>query len=251
MTIDSDGHVLKAEPLTGREILRPAAIDAVKQWKYRPVLRDGHPVSAFTEAMVDFTLDAPPKNDEPPKNLADAGLDMTEQMAKAERIRELQERYPRSPEQVLADSEQQNSGDGNEIERFYALPELAKKSVEAGALDKALHRTRMRCSGWLPNIATTGNYGNAIHDGNMVLGLVALRQGSVENAKQYLLESARMSGSPQLDSFGPDLTLARELLQKGERDAVLKYISLCRTFWKMGGAKLDAMTEAVRAGGTF
>jgi hypothetical protein len=84
----------------------------------------------------------------------------------------------------------------------------------------------------------------------MVLGLVALRQGSVANAKQYLLESGKTTGSPQLDSFGPDFTLAKELLQKGERETVLEYLSLCRKFWKMGAAKLDAMTDAAR-GGTF
>jgi TonB family protein len=245
VTIDPDGQVVKVEPLTGREILRPAAVDTVKQWKYRPVLRDGHPVYAYTGAMVDFIID--PKK--PPKNLEDMGFDMAEQMAEGERIAELQKKFPRSPEQVVADLEQQNSG-GDEMERFSALPDLAKKSVDAGALDKAasyanemLRMASQHRGDW--------NYGNAIHDGNMVLGLVALRQGSVANAKQYLLESAKSSGSPQLDSFGPDLTLARELLQKGERDAVLEYISLCRTFWKMGGPKLDAMSDAVRTGGTF
>jgi TonB family protein len=245
VTIDADGHVVKAEPLTGREILRPAAVDAVKQWKYRPVLRNGHPVPAYTVASVDFTLDL--KN--PPRSLEDMGVNLSEQMAEGERIRELQEKFPRSPEQVLADTEQQ-SGGVDEIERFYALPELAKKSVEAGALDKAASYANEMLR-MAPQYRGDWNYGNAIHDGNMVLGLVALRQGSVENAKQYLLQSAKMSGSPQLDSFGPDLTLARELLQKGERAAVLEYISLCRTFWKLGGPKLDAMTEAVRSGGTF
>ena len=244
VTIDPDGHVVKAEPLTGREILRPAAVDAVKQWTYRPVLRNGHPVSAYTEAMVDFVIDR-----KKPPSAEDMGFDLAEQMAEGERIRELREKFPRSAEQVLADTEQQNSS-GNEMERFYALPELAKKSAEAGALDKAASYANELLE-MAPKYRGDWNYGNAIHDGNMVLGLVALRQGSVANAKQYLLESAKTSGSPTLDSFGPDLTLARELFQKGERDAVLEYFSLCRKFWKMGAAKLDAMTESVRGGGTF
>jgi TonB family protein len=245
VTIDPDGSVVSAEPLSGRTILRPAAVDAVKRWKYRPILRDGHPVFAYTQAVVDFIID-PQK---PPGSLADMGFDIAEQMAEGERIRELQQKFPRSPEQVLADTEQQSPG-GNEMERFYALAELAKKSVEAGALDKAASYANelLRLA---PKYRDDWNYGNAIHDGNMVLGLVALRQGSVANAKQYLLESGKTAGSPQLDSFGPDFTLAKELLQKGERETVLEYLLLCRKFWKMGTAKLDAMTEAARRGDTF
>jgi TonB family protein len=245
VTTDAEGNVTHAEPLTGRAALRPAAVDAVMRWKYRPVLRDGHAVSAYTEAMVDFIID--PRK--PPTSLADMGFDIADQMAEGERIRELQKQYPRSPEQILADTEQQSSA-GNEMERFYALADLAKKSAGAGALDKAASYANelLRLA---PKYRGDWNYGNAIHDGNMVLGLVALRQGSIANAKQYLLESGKTTGSPQLDSFGPDFTLARELLQKGERETVLEYLSLCRVFWKSGVAKLASIAETARSGGTF
>ena len=95
------------------------------------------------------------------------------------------------------------------------------------------------------------NYGNAIYNGNVVLGLVALRQDNVADARRYLLESGKTPGSPVLGSFGPDFTLARELLEKGERDTVLEFLTLCKGFWKMGGDRLDAMTAEVRKGGTF
>lgn len=78
-----------------------------------------------------------------------------------------------------------------------------------------------------------------------------LREGNVEQAKQYLVKSGHTPGSPQLNSFGPDLRLAQELARKGERDSVLEYFSLCRAFWKMGGDKLDAMAAAVRSGNAF
>jgi len=45
------------------------------------------------------------------------------------------------------------------------------------------------------------------------------------------------------------LTLANELLEKGERDAVLEYLTLCKNFWKMGSSKLDAWINIIRAGG--
>lgn len=45
------------------------------------------------------------------------------------------------------------------------------------------------------------------------------------------------------------MTLANALLQKGEKDVVLEYFSLCRAFWKMGSAKLDEWSATVRGGG--
>ena len=41
-------------------------------------------------------------------------------------------------------------------------------------------------------------------------------------------------GSPQLDSFGPNMTLAKELLEKGQPDVVLHYFALCKNFWEDG-----------------
>ena len=95
------------------------------------------------------------------------------------------------------------------------------------------------------------DYGDAVYTGNMVLGLVALRQDNVPQARLYLRESGKTPGSPVLDSFGPDFTLARELLAKGERDAVLEFVTLCRSFWKLGADRLDAMDAAIKNGGTF
>ena len=124
---------------------------------------------------------------------------------------------------------------------------LAKDAVKAAALDRAasyanelLQAANQHPQDW--------NYGNAIHDGNMVLGLVALRRGDMAQANRYLLEAGKTQGSPQLNSFGPNMTLAKELIDKGERDAVVEYFSLCRKFWSLGADRLDAWTATVRAG---
>jgi periplasmic protein TonB len=37
-------------------MLAPAAIDAVKQWRYKPYLLMGNPVEVDTEILVNFTL---------------------------------------------------------------------------------------------------------------------------------------------------------------------------------------------------
>lgn len=122
--------------------------------------------------------------------------------------------------------------------RYYALANLAKSEV-GNDLSKAedlakelLHLSTVEPKDW--------NYGNAIHFGNMVLGQVALRKGDFEKAEVYLLESGRTPGSPQLNTFGPNMTLAKELLEAERMDAVLEYFELCSKFWEMSGDKLEA-----------
>jgi TonB family protein len=237
--VNPQGHVSNAEALTGPEILRQPAIEAAKQWTFQPVLRDGRAVFAYTEATVDF-MDHSKRIT--PQSI---GLDVSQEMAAQQRIMEIQSRFPRSPAQVLADLEQDVTGrDG--LERSLALPQLAKAAVAAGALDKAL----LYANELIASVGNGGwNNGNAVHDGNIVRGLVALRSGNIQLATKDLIEAGKTTGSPQLDSFGPNLILANELLEKGERDAVLEYLTLCRSFWKMGSSKLDAWINIIRAGG--
>lgn len=75
------------------------------------------------------------------------------------------------------------------------------------------------------------NYGNVIYDANTLLGRVALREGNLDAAKKYLVAAGKTKGSPQLNSFGPSFTLARELAEKGERDAVIEFLDLVGLFW--------------------
>jgi len=243
VTVDPGGRVVDAEPLTGPKELRQAAIDTARQWKFRPVIRNGRPVFAYANGMVDFIdMQKPPS--------AAVNMDLADEMKAVERTQALRERFPRTPEQVLADTEQ-SLGGANGQDRGYALPDLAKAAVDAGALDKALSYANEMLQG----AAQTDprhrdwNYGNEIYTGNMVLGLVALRQDNIVKARQFLLESAKTPGSPTLGSFGPDLRLAGELLRKGEKDAVLEFLEACKSFWKIGGPRLDALIAKVRAGG--
>jgi len=83
------------------------------------------------------------------------------------------------------------------------------------------------------NYDTDWNYGNSIHNANMVLGRLSLRDGNIKRAKEYLLKSAQSKGSPQLDTFGPSLILANDLLKFGEKEVVLVYLTSIVTFWKM------------------
>lgn len=78
---------------------------------------------------------------------------------------------------------------------------------------------------------TNDQYGNVIHNANQILGRCALRDDELADAKAYLLKAGASQGSPQLNSFGPQMALARELLEKGEKEAVLQYLDLVSKFW--------------------
>jgi len=55
-TIDKEGNIASLELVSGHPMLAPAAIEAVKQWKYRPYLLNGTAVEVETSIQVNFTL---------------------------------------------------------------------------------------------------------------------------------------------------------------------------------------------------
>lgn len=135
----------------------------------------------------------------------------------------------------------------SETERFYALNRAAKNAWQKGETEKA-RALATEMEGLLPKYKNDWNYGNAVQDANQVLGLIALGAGDVTEAKRRLLASADSKGSPQMNSFGPNMQLAKALLKKGEKDVVLEYFKRCATFWKMGEARLAEWTASVKKG---
>lgn len=125
----------------------------------------------------------------------------------------------------------------NSKEYIYTIESLkgniALASVEAGELYSA----KKLAEEMLTNNVDTGawNYSNIIHDANTILGRVAIQKNDVKKAKEHLIKSAEISGSPQLNSFGPSYILARELLQLGEKGIVLDYLDLVAKFWAKPG----------------
>lgn len=135
----------------------------------------------------------------------------------------------------------------NETERFYALNRAAKNALKAGKTEEAqklaeelLRYAQTQTNDW--------NYGNAIQDANQVLGRIALSKGDIAEAKKRLLASADSKGSPQMNSFGPNMQLAKEVLALNEKQVVLEYFGRCSRFWELGADRLAAWTEAVEKG---
>jgi TonB family protein len=54
--IAKDGSVADLKIISGPPLLRQSAIDAVKQWKYKPTTLNGTPVLVLTQINLDFTL---------------------------------------------------------------------------------------------------------------------------------------------------------------------------------------------------
>jgi protein TonB len=54
--IDSNGQIQNLQLVSGHPMLVPAAIAAVKQWRYKPYLLNGQPVEVETTITVIFTL---------------------------------------------------------------------------------------------------------------------------------------------------------------------------------------------------
>lgn len=54
--ISREGTIIDLQVLSGHPLLIPAALDAVKQWVYRPTLLNGDPVEVVAPIDVNFTL---------------------------------------------------------------------------------------------------------------------------------------------------------------------------------------------------
>lgn len=54
--IATDGSIAELRAVSGHPLLIAAAIDAVRQWRYRPTVLNGRPVAVDTQIDVNFTL---------------------------------------------------------------------------------------------------------------------------------------------------------------------------------------------------
>jgi hypothetical protein len=151
-----------------------------------------------------------------------------------------------SAAKVLADLEEKSLGVSG-FQRFLVLPRLAVAAFDAGDTVKADSYS----SEWLADnekYGKTGNSGEAIFYGNLVKGRIEMAKGNISGATAYLLAAGHSAGSPHLDSFGPNMALARDLLSRGQSEAVLAYLELCTVFWKEDHGALNAWQAVIRAG---
>lgn len=113
------------------------------------------------------------------------------------------------------------------------LVELPDRAFAAKKYDRAVSSAKwilflIRCSDILKQ------HGGARNMAHTVIGKVALIKGDVSKAKYHLEQSIKDIACPTMQSFGPSLELADELLKVGEKAAVLGYLDkreeLCGAF---------------------
>jgi hypothetical protein len=156
---------------------------------------------------------------------------------------------PRTPKERYDQSVSKLNAAVDPYSRWCALGDAAKSALAIGE-DAEAKGYAEELKKLAPSQTKDWNYGNAIQDFNIVLGVLALKAGDAPTAKKHLLDAGRSPGSPQMDSFGPNMTLAKALLDSGEKDAVLEYFELCRKFWDLHRGRLDEWRDDVKAGRT-
>jgi hypothetical protein len=143
-----------------------------------------------------------------------------------------------------------------EIEQL--LPELDPQSglgprLHEAASELALslgHTKRARRHAEEMLISNAGDprrrHGDAVHDGHLMLGRIALRADDVVRARAHLILAGQAGATGFVPLFGPDLRLARDLLARGEREVVVRYLTLAREFWERD--RVDDWIAQIRAG---
>jgi hypothetical protein len=150
-----------------------------------------------------------------------------------------------TPHQALAIMEAAQTGRSDAMVWYHTIY-LARAAYAAGDLDKAKLYTEQALAG--PPSGQALSRGREIYYGNQLLGRFLLKAGDTEGAKQRLAASGAGRGAPEINSWGPNMIFAREMLEAGQRDAVLSFLEQCRTFWKDDFGKLDVWETAIRDG---
>jgi TonB family protein len=71
ITITETGGVANARAIYGHPILAQAALDAVRQWEYSPLLKDGKPSTVETTVKVEFRMPGSPDQEKTYEQIAE------------------------------------------------------------------------------------------------------------------------------------------------------------------------------------
>jgi len=119
------------------------------------------------------------------------------------------------------------------------LSDLVLAEFDAGD-DEAAERDSRRL------LAAASKNPNAFSVAEIVLGRVAAAKGDLVEAKRHLMASITMPASIKNASFQPNMTLAQELYDAGEKDAVIQFLEASRALWKFDRGRIDRMISFVK-----
>ena len=112
-------------------------------------------------------------------------------------------------------------------ERNDLLINLCRAALENGKLERAKELATELIIEFGQAISDA-KFDDSSHVANIVLGRIALRLGDISKAKEHLLTAVRAPLRQEYASLSKiDTVLAKELFDKGEKDAVLEYLLMC------------------------
>jgi hypothetical protein len=89
---------------------------------------------------------------------------------------------------------------------------------------------------------------DAVYYARILVGRIALASGDVGGARRELLAATYMTETGDLHLFGPDMTLAQELIERGESAVVLEYFSACAKYWPDSAVQIQKWATEVSSG---
>jgi hypothetical protein len=130
--------------------------------------------------------------------------------------------------------------------RASTLIDLVKTAYDAGEWARA----RQAAEDLLQVATARYNPADMLHAAHCVLGRLALRDRDVNEAKRRLVLAAdALTSNGGIQASGPrELWLARELLEGGERRAVIEYLQQCSPAWQDTHHCAEVWAAAVERG---
>jgi tetratricopeptide (TPR) repeat protein len=136
----------------------------------------------------------------------------------------------------------------NDFEKGMALTDAAKSYFKFKKYANARIHAEQLLSLSNSNKNDSNIYGPGIYDSHIILGRLELLKGDSEKAIYHLFEAAKTPGHPTLASFGPDMSLAKDLLEKSYKEPVIEFLTDCKRFWTYNDGKLDKWIKEITEG---
>jgi hypothetical protein len=133
--------------------------------------------------------------------------------------------------------------------RFEVLIKAPADAVRSGDM-AAAKRLAAQLLATAQSFRSDPAYGQAVHLGHIALGKAAVAANDLATADDELAAAGHAPPSPGIAADGPDLSLAQDLLGRGEKTAVRDYLDACTAQWPGGGQRLHGWIAAIDDGQT-
>jgi hypothetical protein len=125
------------------------------------------------------------------------------------------------------------------------LIELAFVAIKIGAFERA--------GSYVVRANVLAPGAPELHDLHTISGILALNNDDVNKAKESLLNSVHVCERNEFSclscSLHPyNLLLAEKLIERGEREVVVQYLSRCGEVWKQGARQLSPWIKEIKSG---